>query len=375
MAVATYTHRALFHDTDDELVAGLVPFVTEGIEACERVVVVVSTVVGEMLRQQLGSSEGFDLWDSIDVYTHPARTLAAYVETVRAGTEGGRSMRVAGQPIWEGLTPLETAEWTCVEAACNEVFADSRLQMLCPYDTSRLDPSVIAAARRTHPEIRCGSHLTVSPEFSPFDHQSGVRASALPPRSAASEQISIFSPADIAPVLEFVEAFADANAMAHSRLADLHVAVDEVLTTTIDYRLGPARLHLWATPEDLVCEIASNGSSASIFAGYLPPSMSTTTDRGLWLAGQRCDLIAVREFPEVTVVRLHFSDYLVSARQECDGIDKLLGVYALGACEAAESALVEAHLVTCEDCRAEVERLSHVVGWMNHPGGNDQLDG
>lgn len=375
MAVATYTHRALFHDTDDELVAGLVPFVTEGIEAGERVVVVVAAAVGEMLRDGLGSSDDFDLWDSIDVYTQPVRTLAAYVETVRAGTEGGRSMRVAGQPIWAGLSPLETTEWTCVEAACNEVFAESRLQMLCPYDTSKLDQSVIAAARRTHPEIRRGSHLTASSEFSPVDHQSGVRASALPPRSPSSEQISIFSSADLAPVLSFVEMFAGAHGMAAGRLAELRVAVDEMVTHSIDYRLAPARLHIWATAEELVCEIESSGSPTSPFAGYLPPSMSTTTDRGLWLAGQQCDLIAVRKLPDLTAVRLHFSDYLVSARPRCDGVDKLLGAYALRACDPDEAALVDAHLATCDDCRAEVERLSHVVGWMNHPDGHDQLDG
>ena len=153
MAVATYTHRAFFHDTDDELVDALVPFVLEGIEADERVVVVVTESIGETLRGRVGSSDGFDVWDSTEVYTFPIRTLAGYVDTVRAGTEDGRRMRVAGQPVWEGLSSLETAEWTCVEAACNLVFADSPLLMLCLYDTSRLDPSVLAAARRTHPHF------------------------------------------------------------------------------------------------------------------------------------------------------------------------------------------------------------------------------
>lgn len=71
MPVATYKHRALFHDTDDELIAGLVSFVTEGIGAGERVVVVVAAPVGEMLRERLASSSDFDLWDSADVYTSP----------------------------------------------------------------------------------------------------------------------------------------------------------------------------------------------------------------------------------------------------------------------------------------------------------------
>jgi|GEM_PF-3897771 len=316
-----YTHRALFHDGNDELVAELVPFVTEGIDAGERVVVVVSSSVGELLREQLRPDPAFDLWSSTDVYTYPVRTLAAYVDTVRAGTEQGRRMRVAGQPIWDGLSPLAIAEWTCVEAACNVVFADSPLLMLCPYDTERLDPSVIAAARRTHSEIHHSSHLAASREFSPFDHQFAVRSSGLPPRPASAEQISIFSRSDLATVISFVEDF--------------------------------ARTH------DMVLE--------SPFTGYLPPSTSSGAERGLWIAGQKCDLIAVRQHNDRTTVRLHIADYLVASRPECNGIDKLLGVYALGVCNDQEANLVATHLSTCPDCRAETDRLALIVGLMDPP--------
>lgn len=368
MAVATYTHRAFFHDTDDELVDALVPFVLEGIEADERVVVVVTESIGESLRGRIGSSDGFDVWDSTEVYTFPIRTLAGYVDTVRAGTEDGRRMRVAGQPVWEGLSSLETAEWTCVEAACNLVFADSPLLMLCLYDTSRLDPSVLAAARRTHPEIRRGVRVTASPEFAPFDHQSDVRASELPPRPASCETISIFSPSDVDPVASFVKAFAESQAMADSRITDLTATVRELITQATDYRFGPAQLHIWASPDELTYEIESHGSLASPFAGYIPPSPSANDDRGLWFIGQQCDLIAVRDHIGITTVRLNYCDYLVPVRPQCDGVDKLLGVYALRACDDEETERVEEHLITCPGCRAELDTLSHVVGLMHDPG-------
>lgn len=373
MPVATYSHSALFYDTDEELVAGLVPFVEQGIEADERVVVVVSLSIGEMIRERVGPGAEFDLLNSADVYTHPVRTLAAYVETVRAGTEQGRSMRVAGQPIWTGLSPLEIAEWTCVEAACNLVFASSPLQMLCPYDAARLDPSIIAAARRTHPEIRHGSHVTTSPDFSPFDHQTAVRASELPARPATSEQISIFSAADLAPVQSFVEAFARSQGTADGRITDLALAVEALVDHVIDFRAGPARLHIWANAEQLVYEIESSGLLSSPFAGYLPPS-ADPIESGLWLAGAKCDLLAVRERRGNTTVRVHFQDYLVSPRLECNGIDALLGAYVLAACDPEEMVLVDAHLSSCAECRTEAARLGHVVGLMNHPHGQRQPD-
>lgn len=365
MAVATYTHRALFHDTDDELVDALVPFVLEGIEADERVVVVVPASIGDALRGRIGSSDGFDVWDSRDVYTYPTRTLSGYVDTVRAGTEQGRRMRVAGQPIWAGMNPLEVAEWACVEAACNVVFAESPLLMLCLYDTSRLDPSVIATARRTHPEIRRGSLVAASPEFAPFDYQSDVRASDLPPRPVACETISIFSLSDLGPVVSFVEGFAQSQAMAERRITDLTATVRGLLTEAVDYQMGPAVLRIWATPQELTYEIESHGSLTSPFAGYLPPSQSAPHDGGLWLVGQQCELIAVREQRGMTTVRLSFNDYLVAVRPQCDGIDELLGVCALQACDPEELALVEKHLTTCTECQAEFEMLRRVVGLMN----------
>lgn len=368
MTVPTYTHRAFFHDTDEELIDALVPFVMEGIEADERVVVVVTASIGETLRGRIGASDGFDVWDSSDVYTYPIRTLAAYVDTVHESTQDGRRMRVAGQPIWAGLNSLETAEWTCLEGACNLAFADSPLLMLCLYDTSRLDPAVIAAARRTHPEIRRGMHVAPSPAFAPLDHQSDVRASGLPPRPQACEAISIFSVSDLDPVVSFVAAFAESQAMARNGITNLTATVRELITHAIDYRLGPARLHIWATPEELTYEIESHGSLTSPFAGYLPPAISAPDDRVLWLVGQQCDLMAVRELRGVTTVRLNFGDYLVEVRPQCNGVDKLLGVYTLNACEPEEMALVEAHLTTCAECRAEFDMLSHVVGLMNDPG-------
>jgi MEDS: MEthanogen/methylotroph, DcmR Sensory domain/Putative zinc-finger len=370
LPVATYTHDALFHDSDDELVAGLVPFVVEGIEADERVVVVVTRAVGELLRDRLEPGAEFDLWNSADVYTSPTHTLAVHLETVRAGTEGGRRMRVAAQPVWEGRSPLEIAEWTCMEAACNVVFAGSPLKILCPYDTSRLDPAVIAAARRTHSLIRHGSHIVASPDFAPFDHQHEVRATELPSRPASAARISIFSLADLATVLSFVETFALARTLAGDRIAAARLAVEELLTRGVDYSLGPARVHMWTSESDLVVEVESTGRLTSPFAGYLPPTMSAGVERGLWLAGQQCDLIAVRQHEGCTTVRLHISDYLVSARPTCDGIDTLLGVFVLRVCDPDEEHLVRTHLANCAACRAEVDRLGHVVGLLDHPGGS-----
>ncbi len=369
MATAVYTHRALFHRTDAELLAGLVPFVRSGIDADERVVVVVRNSIGETLREQLGTSQGFDLLDSSDLYTFPSHTLSNYIDTVRDGTADGRPMRVAGEPVWAGRSAVEIAEWTCVEAACNVAFADSPLQMLCPYDVSVLAPDVIAAARRTHPEIVRDSQIAASPEFSPLEHHLQIRAGALAPYPPRSEQISIFGVADVAQVVRFVDSFARSVAMAANRVDDLTSAVHLLATDAsriVDDRSGPARLRLWIDGADLICQLESPTMRVSPFAEMIPPSNGGD---GLWLVGQRCDVIAVRVQPDLTVVRLHYTDFLVSRRPQCGGNDLELGVYALGMCDSEQAAQIEVHLGECIDCRNESERLGRAAGHLGEfPG-------
>jgi anti-sigma regulatory factor (Ser/Thr protein kinase) len=175
---------------------------------------------------------------------------------------------------------------------------------------------------------------------------------------------------DLATVLSFVETFARERTIASGRITAARLAVEELLTRCVDYSLGPAHLHIWTSDTDIVVEVVSTGRLASPFAGYLPPTMSDGVEHGLWLAGQQCDLIAVRQHEDCTTVRLHISDYLVSARPTCDGIDTLLGVFVLRACDPAEERMVRTHLATCAACRAEVDRLGQVVGLMDHPSGS-----
>lgn len=47
-----------------------------------------------------------------------------------------------------------------------------------------------------------------------------------------------------------------------------------------------------------------------------------------------------------------------------DQIRDMLGAYALDATENAETARVEAHLATCDDCRGEVDELLEVAGML-----------
>jgi hypothetical protein len=62
-------------------------------------------------------------------------------------------VRFIGEPIWAGRRADEILEATRHEALLNLAFAGAPVTIQCPYDTSRLDPEVLADAERTHPEL------------------------------------------------------------------------------------------------------------------------------------------------------------------------------------------------------------------------------
>ena len=111
--------------------------------------------------------------------------------------------------------------------------------------------------------------------------------------------------------------------MAGARFTNPRLAIQAVLTNAIEYRSGPARLRIWTTGSEFICEVESCGWFTSPFAGLVPPSTPSARDGGLWVAGQMCDLVAVRGLSGTTTVRLRFSNCLVSTSRECDGIDQV----------------------------------------------------
>jgi anti-sigma regulatory factor (Ser/Thr protein kinase) len=363
-----YTHTALLYKTPDEFVASLVPFVLQGIQADEFVLVVTDSDKGQLLRERLGSATDYTVAEDVDVYTSPGRTLAGYIDTVRESTSNGRSMRVAGEPIWAGLSTVEVEEWTCVEAACNVAFADSQVTMLCPYDVSRLDPKIVEAARRTHPRLQTTDGLIHSSEFvSPSTHQSTIRGGVLPAPSGPVEEISLTSSTALSGVRWFVQRYARNHSMPAERAEDLALAVSELATNGAENGVGPVRVRIWSSGDAVVCDVESRSWFAVSFAGLLPPEPTAPRGRGIWIAGQFCDSLAIRSQDGVTTARVQIATpptMETTAATACSAIEELLGVFVLGGCSHAEEQAVLAHLATCSACRAEERRLGQVVSRM-----------
>jgi transcriptional regulator with XRE-family HTH domain len=150
---AMLEHHALIYETEDELVEIAVPFLTEGIERSEAVLVVVTKPNLALLRRHLGpDAERVEFVEAQGWYGEPGTVLRGYRDFVSEKIEAGAPwVRILGELVWEGKSPAEVSLWTRYESFFNVHLAASPVSVVCLYDTTSVPPEVAEQVRLTHP--------------------------------------------------------------------------------------------------------------------------------------------------------------------------------------------------------------------------------
>lgn len=169
--VPTYSpvlsHMALLYRCEEDFARAVEPFVDEGIERSEAVMVVTTPANIDLVRGGLGRRERVvDFVDSVEWYRSPAVTLTAYRDYAAAKLDGGAPwIRVVGEPAWTGRTAAEARLWGRYESLINLAFSSWPVTVMCPYDERSLQPKVLRQARVTHPETVVDGALEPCPDY------------------------------------------------------------------------------------------------------------------------------------------------------------------------------------------------------------------
>jgi DNA-binding NarL/FixJ family response regulator len=163
----TCVHEALVYATVEEFLAATVPFIREGLESEEPLLVVAKETNLNALQEALDTDAGrVDLVDSIEWYRNPQQTLEAYDRYARTRLEeDARRVRIIGEPVWPRTSPRAVAEWKRYESALNVAWASTPSWVMCPYDANELPEEIVADAKRTHPILRTGRASQPSPGY------------------------------------------------------------------------------------------------------------------------------------------------------------------------------------------------------------------
>jgi anti-sigma regulatory factor (Ser/Thr protein kinase) len=298
-----FRHEALLYDGPGSFLAGTVPFVREGLDGGEAVMVVLGPDKLELLRDVLGAdADAVRFADMAELGRNPARILPAWHDFLAAHGAGGRPVRGIGEPISATRSDDELVECQLHEALLNRAFADTRgFRLRCPYDVA-LDDVVLQEARCSHPIVDEGAGPSASAEFRGPDAVPAACGSPLPPPPSRADAMS-FDVHALADVRRLVARHADAAGLEDLRAGDLVLAVHELATRSIDHGGGFGVLRVWQEGAAVVCEVRDRGQVRDPLAGRRMPGLDDGGGWGLWIANQTCDLVQVRSGPAGTVVR------------------------------------------------------------------------
>ena len=308
-STAAFRHEALIYSGWAEFILGTLPFIRDGLNADESILVVVSAEKAAVLRTALDRDADRVLFaDMAEVGANPALIIPAWQAFVREHGGSAPGIRGIGEPIWKGRPDDELVECQRHESLLNVAFAGGLpWRLLCPYDKGQLDEAVIEEARRSHEFIYEAGTSNPSEIFR------GVAASGNPFNQPLPEpghnrvDELVFGKSDLALVRQVVLRYALAAGVTQPRARDLVVAVNEVATNALVHGAGECRLRMWQDRAKLICEVRNDGLFDRPLADRQEPGRDASSPRGLWLANHLCDLVQIRALAGGTTVRLHMA--------------------------------------------------------------------
>jgi anti-sigma regulatory factor (Ser/Thr protein kinase) len=300
----SFVHPALFYRSDEEYLAGLVPFITGGLDADEPVAVAVPASRLALLRGALGAAaHDIKMINMGEAGRNPGRIIAGVLRRF-ADAHPDRHVRIIGEPIWPGRTAIEYPACVQHEALINPAFAGRNVTIVCPYDTIRLDDYMVADAYATHPVVWQGDQRFRSDRYDP----DGVVAKYNQPLNDAPDTaFTVSTLAQLPAVRQYVADHTTHLELDRDRLSDLQLVAHELMANSLVHGQGPARLRLWTDSDHLVCEARDNGRLTDPLAGRRPPEPGQQSGRGLLLVHALADLVRTHTGSHGTTIRALFT--------------------------------------------------------------------
>ncbi|WP_166509660.1 sensor histidine kinase [Blastococcus sp. TF02-8] len=302
-----HAHTALIARSDEELVAGVVPYVEEGLRAGDTVLLCLPPDTHGLVTSALGERASAVESDS-RICLLGARVADAMGVTrewiTRAAGSGSGRLRIAGQ-VQFGAEPRSWREGLRYEAAANRILADDPVSALCLFDRRALPAEVLGGVPATHPELLVGGQLVPSSAFA--DQREFALRLPLP-REPLEDAGPVFAATD-SPSLASLRG--ELRRVIHERVPDpdqaedLHFAASEVASNAFRHGSRPVSAQVWVDEDQLICAITDSGPGFDDpFAGFRPAHGDDLAlgGMGLWLARKLWDHVdALPRRPGVTV--------------------------------------------------------------------------
>jgi anti-sigma regulatory factor (Ser/Thr protein kinase) len=299
-----FEHEAMFYRGDADFLAGLLPFVREGLESDEAVVVAEPLPRLELLRDALGSdARDVEFHDMAEIGANPARIIGVWAEVLDRHTHAGRRLRGVGEPAFPGRRTAELVECKLHELLLNHAFdAGPGWRLLCPYDQDHLPRAVTQGALRTHPVRSTSATRLPSDAYAAGGHVAAFAEGLPEPADAVLR--GVYGPDDIPATRRTVAAWARSCGLAEERVEVLALVASELATNSVRHGGGTGTVAMWLDKGAAVVQFTDAGTVLDPLTGRFSPPLDSVGGRGLYLVNQLCDLVQVRSSARGTTVRV-----------------------------------------------------------------------
>jgi len=286
--------------------AGVTPFLFDGLKAGEPGLVVASARNLAAVRQMLGSDgddqlhfADSDTWGSGNV---PSRVLAIDW-TIRKLLATASRCRYVGEFTWLGAARRK--EWCRHEAAANLLRPSSLVSMLCTADTRVNSAAFLEDLRRTHPII---APDRANPDFiEPWIYLAQLNGNSYHPAPLHAVTSTAVDDQDLSAVRQRVRAAAQAAGLTEHQMQRLALAATEIIANAVHHGGTVATVKTWTAGARFFCEVSDNGAGIDDpIAGYRPPAPGGGKC-GLWLARTFSDELRIYSSDAGTTVQLSFT--------------------------------------------------------------------
>jgi anti-sigma regulatory factor (Ser/Thr protein kinase) len=301
---APATHTALLHDGGSDYARAVGGFLRDALERGHRTLVMAPPARMDLVRSELGSDADEVTFVEDGVAYAPQWNAYRVLLDFTAAAPGVRSCVVAEQALSVRVPP-EVVDYRRLESAANLVFAERAVDLLCPYDTVALPPHLLDIALATHASVLADGVVVPNPGFhDPLALLRELAAVVTPPGDAVT--LDCASPSDISLARRMVRLHGAEAGLRPDLVADMALAVTEVLTNALVHGAPPALVHIYDEEATWVCHVQDGGAGlADPLTGLLPPAQPSDHGYGLWLARQLCAAVDVGNDLSETHVRLH----------------------------------------------------------------------
>ncbi len=299
----SFRHEAFFWQDRAEFVDGLLPFIEEGIEAGEAVMVATTPEHGGWLADSLGARpSGVHFVDMTELGRNPARIIPACLRFLDDYSGYGRPARAVGEPFWEGRGPEEVLETQLHEALMNlAIDPDLPFWVVCPYDAGRLDADLLAEAGRSHPMLATTASYQGSRDYRGHDHARSLFTAELPDVDGVRRELDVTRSGPAA-AAEAVTLRAAAGDLRSDQVVDLAQTVGQIVDDSLGRGAQQVTVRTWERPDGVVCEVSDTTVIHDLLVGRRHPRPAEHDPVGL--ANQVCDLVQVRSRDSGTTIRL-----------------------------------------------------------------------